>query len=267
MNLSRKKTPPNSFSISDATVLGEEKNIQSNKIENKIEESYINNLKDQKVVELKDVGKKPIDEKATIDFMNEDHVTSFTASKAKESTSNEGSNSKSMFEGETSDSLRDKIKDAESSFQKQFTPDDFKEIAQFLITLIDTGISSALKWWSKDTTDAPYSLGKEKQNKLVYQLTLLLVKYQAKFSLEFMFLLTILFMYAGPFLAARKRVKENKDQLRVAYVNPDMSIINNNNQNQTENKQVVNSEIINQNENESKIKVVRKRANHRPPKA
>ena len=57
---------------------------------------------------------------------------------------------------------------------------------------------------------------------LVYQLTLILTKYQAKFSVEFMFILTILIVYAPAFMKARTRRKELKTPQVVTevYNNP-----------------------------------------------
>ena len=46
---------------------------------------------------------------------------------------------------------------------------------------------------------------------LEYQLALILVKYQSKFSIEFMFLISLVICYAVPFTKARSRRKEMKE--------------------------------------------------------
>jgi hypothetical protein len=69
-------------------------------------------------------------------------------------------------------------------------------------------MSSALKWWSKDTSESAYSLPEKKKSMLSYQLSLILMKYQAKFSIEFMFFLTMVVVYIPAVMLAKKRKKE-----------------------------------------------------------
>lgn len=212
----KQKKPPVSgkIDISDAVVL-EEKDSKETKKEGSetidSTDSYTKNLKDQKVVDLGETGKKQVGEKTTIDFMSEEHINSFTASNSKKSEENT-EDTKSKFDGKSVEDLQKEIKEAEKDSSKNFTAKDFEDIARFLIFLIDTGISSGLKWWGKDTSDTAYSLPEKKKEMLVYQLTLILTKYQAKFSIEFMFIATILLVYAPAFMKAKRRRTELKNQ-------------------------------------------------------
>lgn len=231
------KKPPTSskiINISDAEIVSEVKTTQEEIKKPDAEElDYAKNLKEQKTVDLSEVGKKSAGEKVTIDFMNAEHLSSLTSGetkKADESLDNKGS----QFDGKSVDDLKADIKKAEEDSTKNFTAKDFEDIAKFIVFLIDTGLSSVLKWWSKDTSDAAYSLPEKKKDMLVYQLTLILTKYQAKFSIEFMFLLTILIVYAPAFVKAKNRrkdtaVKENNvgDSFDVTNYSKSESIIEN----------------------------------------
>lgn len=103
------------------------------------------------------------------------------------------------------EALREKIKREENSSEQQFTKEDFDEIAGFLIDLFDAGISTALRVWAKDTSSRHYELEKSKKDKLAKQGALILVKYKLKWSIEFVFVLSLLIFYAGPIQKARKR--------------------------------------------------------------
>ncbi len=214
------KTPPRSskINIQDATIIDEKKNDAKTNKET-VDSSYVNNLQDQQTVNLGDVKNKKEDTKVVIDFMNQEHINQFTAAETKKV---EDKKTESSFEGKSVEDLKADIKKAEEDSTKNFTAKDFEDIARFIIFLIDTGISSGLKWWSGDTSDVAYSLAEKKKETLVYQLTLILVKYQAKFSIEFMFLLSIIFLYAGSFVKAKAKKKEIKE-MKLAATTEDLT--------------------------------------------
>lgn len=206
------KVPPHKgkIDISEAEVIVETQQQQGNENQSgELNEDYIKNLKDQKTVDLGEAGKNKTQEKVVIDFMNEDHIKSFTSAETKKAEETQG-DEKSQFKDKSVEDLKKEIKAAEDASAKNFTAKDFEDIARFIIFLIDTGISSGLKWWSGDTSDSAYSLPEKKKEMLVYQLTLILTKYQAKFSVEFMFVLTILIVYAPAFVKAKNKRKELK---------------------------------------------------------
>ncbi len=192
--------------ISEAVVIQDEKKNETVNGNNDLDE-YTKNLKDQKTINVDDIGKKEQGESITIDFMNEGHIENVTTAKTKRSEA-PVDEEKSQFEGKNPEELKKEIKSAEEDSVKNFKTKDFEDIAKFIIFLIDTSFSTFFKWWAKDSSDQAYSLSKEKQNMLVYQLTLILVKYQARFSIEFMFLCSLVLLYAPAFMKAKDRKKE-----------------------------------------------------------
>jgi hypothetical protein len=92
-----------------------------------------------------------------------------------------------------------------------FTKDDMMDFAEVFMDILDMGISTALKFYSKDTSTAAYELSADKKRRLVRQLTNLFMKYQMKFSLEFMFIVTLLICYSVPIAKAKKTRKEIKE--------------------------------------------------------
>lgn len=206
--------------IKDAEITEEIKNhpteeeideFESSSTESSTEqESFDDNNLGSEDVDLKE--KKQKDPKGTIDFMDEEHMENYVKSKTKdadlgEDEEEEGSN---PLEGKSVDEIRKTLRDEEKNQAESFTYKDFEMIADFLIGLIDTGISTALKAYAGDTSYSPYSIPKERHKRLRGQLTLILMKYQRRFSLEFMFLISLVFCYATPFMNARAKRKERK---------------------------------------------------------
>ncbi len=152
-----------------------------------------------------DITKKdePTSEKATVNFLKndfiKDEVTKKTA-KAKEPDDEPST--------ETVSSIQEKIKKEEDESEDEFTPEDFELFAEIIIDIIDIGFTSGLRWYAKDKSDTTYTITEKKKNTLVKQLTRILIKYQQKFSIEFMFIITILMVYATPFREARKHRKQ-----------------------------------------------------------
>jgi hypothetical protein len=228
INLGIKKPPlkiDKKINISDAVIV-ESKPVDKKTDNEDIDSEYVKNLQDQKTVDLSESGKKQAGEKVTIDFMNQDHISSFTAGETKKADENIG-NSNSQFKDKSVEDLKAEIKKAEEDSTKNFTAKDFEDIARFMIFLIDTGLSSGLKWWSKDTSEAAYSLPEKKKEMLVYQLTLILTKYQAKFSIEFMFFLTIVIVYAPAFVKAKNNRKVNLNDVEAKLNSEESQVFEN----------------------------------------
>lgn len=244
-----KKTPPNTkinkSGIEDAKFVEVKNETSTNNTSNQ----YANDIKDQKTIDANEIGKKDPNQKMTIDFMNEGDVLNYTASKSKDSI-NANDTYKSQFDGKTIDDVKSDIKNAEIHAASSFTPKDYEEMAGFVIDVIDVGLSQVCKWWSKEPSATEFSLGKESRNRLVRQLTLILCKYQSKFSLEMMFILTLVFLYGPALLSANKKRKEKAEKeaeshLKVVHNNPNF--------NQTPNQQPIqqqgNGEQFNTNSN------------------
>lgn len=166
---------------------------------------YMKNIQDQKTVVISEVGKVDDKETKRIDFMNEDHVNSFTESQAKKS---ENTQVKDDLSGKTVAEVQAQMERERLAPEKAMTVDEWKELAATIVLFIDIGISSAFKWWTKDTSSDEYSLSKPKQNMLSNQLAKILIKYQAKFPVELMFLVTLVICYFPAVGKARARKKE-----------------------------------------------------------
>ncbi len=187
--------------IKDATVVSEEdKKLSGDKTKQR------GTVKD---IPLKD--EKQSDEKETVkvDFMKTDFTKNFIGKKTVKSDEKDEEKVKEEKKEDTKD-IRDRIIKEEQDYAKQFTKEDFADIAEIMIDLLDTGISTALRFWAKDTSDQAYEINITKKKRLVKQLTLILVKYQLKWSLEFLFIITLLVTYWTPYTKARQRRKELK---------------------------------------------------------
>lgn len=147
------------------------------------------------------------DEKKTIDMMDDDYVDEFIQTETEEADDVDPEN---PLSGKSADDIRKKIKEEEKTQAESLTYKDFEMVADFLITAIDTGISTGLRIWAGDNTDAPYGIKEDKKKVLKGQLTLILIKYKQRFAIEFMFLFLLCTMYVTPFLNAKKFRKERK---------------------------------------------------------
>lgn len=199
--------------ISDAEIVLEEKN------EKKIDDLDFEKLEKEKSAEpKKEIKSETIDlnqqktestEKVKVDFMNDNNYEEILKKKSKKAEPLE-EETESQFGDRTQEQLREEIKQAEEQSKNNFSAKDMEEIAKVIVMIFDTGISTGLRMWAKDTSDTAYSITNEKRKMLEYQLSLILVKYQSKFSIEFMFLVSLVICYIVPFSKARERRKEIK---------------------------------------------------------
>lgn len=231
--------------IEDAKVISETKN-EPKPLEQNIQSE--NGTKGTIQVEV-ETGKKKVHDKVTIDFMAEDNLKSHIK---KETNFVRPEQEKPA---QTIEQVREQIKKEEEEASKKFTQKDFEDIAGFLINLIDTAVSTGLRFWSKDTSDSAYALAEPKKRMLSHQLALILIKYNTKFSIEFMFLCTIVVAYAVPFQKAfaRRRMLKEKDN---APSQPEKKVVR---MEVVKNGDVVNAEPIRQTRYEKKepIPIVR----------
>lgn len=204
------KEPTEKLDISGATVKATDKGIGGKEENEEEHEEELEENKEEhftKTVKQSDI-KEDINEEHEIDFLNEEHVSNFTSSKTKES---ENKKEENPWKGKTMEEAQAQISEAEAEASK-IDPETLYDIAEFIIFLIDASLSAAFKWWAKDTSDSAYSLSATKQKKLTKQLAAILIKYQAKFSIEFMFLVSIIILYMPAFWIAHSKRKELKKQ-------------------------------------------------------
>ena len=171
-----------------------------------------NNTQQKRTTKDIPVGEKQSDEKETVkvDFMKSDFTKDYIGKKTVKSDEKTEGEEKKEKQEDVKD-LRERIVREEKEYAEQFTKEDFADIAEIMIDLFDTGVSTSLRFWSKDTSDQAYEINVTKKKRLVKYLTFILVKYQLKWSLEFLFIITLLVTYWTPFMKARERRKHLKD--------------------------------------------------------
>jgi len=148
--------------------------------------------------------------KFTVNFMNEKVVDDLISRQTKKS---EATSEKPDYTDLTVDQLKEKIKKEEASKSNSMTVSDFADIAKFLISMYDSLLSMICRAIAGDNTEAPYTLNKSKKDMLQEQLTMILCKYQQKFKIEFLFLMTLCIVSATPVMAARS-MRKTKSKLK-----------------------------------------------------
>lgn len=92
---------------------------------------------------------------------------------------------------------------------------DLKQTAEFIITLMDTALSTAFKLFARDTSSSAYSMPAPNKKILIEQLTLILSKYQSKFKIEFLFFMGLIVLYAPMGIASFKNRKLTSPKKKV----------------------------------------------------
>lgn len=205
--------------ISNATVISEERNVEPQDKEAKPlseeEKKYIENLQDQKEVDVAEALKSNVTEKVKINFLEEGSALDFTASKSK--TSN------AKVEEEIKDFGGDPKKTSDIPFTKVEDPNEYKDDAEFIIMVIDWLFSKGMSMWAKDTSEIAYSAAKPKQAELAKKLAPILAKYKRKFPIEAMFIVALLAMYVPGIMKAynhRKAIKKHElEQANIIPIN------------------------------------------------
>lgn len=85
---------------------------------------------------------------------------------------------------------------------------DLKQMATFIITLIDTAFATAFRLFARDTSSSAYAMPAENKKLLIEQLALILGKYQSKFKIEFVFFSSLFVLYAPAAISAFNKRKE-----------------------------------------------------------
>lgn len=151
---------------------------------------------------------KIADEEVMIDYMTQSHSANEASKKTKENTEYKSSIPGDKPVGE----IREEIAASEAKRSgDKFTFKDIHQIATFLINAFDGGISILLNFIARDNRVSVYSLPVDTKRQLADQLALILVKYQVKFKIEFLFFITLLLAYMGPVGGALKSRKRNAE--------------------------------------------------------
>ena len=166
---------------------------------------------DSEKIDLDKLKQEKKDEHVSINFMDDDFVSEDLNKQTKKSEAPTNEEIKEQSHKSIKD-VQQEIKELEDDKNKDLKPQDYEEISSLIINIIDFLMSALLKWWAKDSSDTAYSLNEQKKKTLSSQLSLILIKHQQKWSIEFLFLLTIIAIYSGPVMAAKANRKNPSDR-------------------------------------------------------
>lgn len=152
-----------------------------------------------------------------VSFMDEETVTKFAGEQTKKSTDN----GFSIDENSSTEDVNKHISDYEDGKSAKLEYKDFLKFAEFIINLIDIGFSTALNWFARDTAVTAYTLPSPNKKILIEQLALILSKYQTKFKVEFLFLISLVVMYSAPAMAAYQMRKDKLNTRKQPEKTPD----------------------------------------------
>lgn len=184
--------------------------------------------KEDQEIEI-DIKKKQTDNKATFsiknpsfikDFVNEPTRNSEDYGKSSSSSSSAQTppTSSTPAEGETVADIRKRLEEEEKDEVSKLSVEDFEDMADFIIDLIDMGLLFGIRWYSQDISDAEYKVPEEKLKKLKKHLSRLLMRVGKKFPMGILFALGILAAYATPMRKAhehRKKVVSEKTRKKL----------------------------------------------------
>ncbi len=172
-----------------------------------------------------DEEKEDKSEKVKIDFMSDDYlkdqVKKETKTSEEKGSSFKRESQNDPLKGKTLDDIQKEVKTIEDN--QQFTKEDFRDIAKAIVDLLDTGIVTSLRLYGGSNSDREYTISKERRERLEFQVTLLLIKYQSKLKIEFVLLATLVLCYWAPYQKARENRKSKKSEKTKEGFNPNKS--------------------------------------------
>lgn len=183
----------------NAAADGQERSSSSNKPPKK------DDILDTQEVDMNTNKKDIADEKTTVNYAKKNFMSDFVKqdTKASDKPTDEDAK-KDTNDGLSADQIREKILKEEKENTNQFSREELQDFAEVFMDILDMGISTGLRIYAKDTSTTAYELPVDKKRKITRQLTNLFIKYQTKFSLEFMLIITLFICYAAPAQKAHK---------------------------------------------------------------
>ena len=113
-----------------------------------------------------------------------------------------------QFAGQSSKELRKHMINEELQPADEMAPEDFEMIAGFLIDAWDLGTVTLLRMYALDKTDQPYEMTGTKKTKLRKMLSMILIRFNKKFPLGVLFVLTLVLTHITPAMKAHAHRKE-----------------------------------------------------------
>lgn len=205
-----------------------------------------------------DILNIPIEDngEAVINNVSEEEISADLGQPSKTSTEQQG---------ETVSGLRDKIAGYEKDNSKAMTPEMSEQIASFIVNLFDGITSRVLAFFAGDSSVSTYSQPVSEKKKLSEQLSLIMIKFNMSVKIEYVFLMTIIMMYAPAVLKVIdiRRQKKKQKPVEATFVRDlnEMSI-----KTKEKNPENFSEEKINKTVSDIKDKIEIKRKPGRPTK-
>lgn len=185
-------------------------------VETTVEEIPIPDNKKETVEEKKEpetLGSKKVkidpdkseEDDLVIDYMKESFSDKEASKRTKENTDKPTPNA--AFEKDVKE-IKEEISRSEESRSKTMSGEGILKIATFIVNAFSGGLGVLLNFIARDNRVGVYTLPVETKRELSEQLALVLIKYQVKFKIEFLFLLTLIIAYIGPVGGAIKHRKQ-----------------------------------------------------------
>lgn len=113
----------------------------------------------------------------------------------------------------------DKMKKEEALMAEQFSVEDFEELAEVIVEVMDFFALFLLRAFSLDTKDEPYTVPVDRLKRMKKILTKILMKAQRKFPLGFLFFVAAIAVYGTPTRKAwqnRSKVLAEREEVEKA---------------------------------------------------
>lgn len=131
--------------------------------------------------------------------------------------------------GETVEDIRKNIKDYEDKNTIATTPEMVEQSSSFIINAFDFIMSRFLSFMAKDSSSTAYSRDIKDKEQLSKQLSMILIKNKTPIKIEYVFIMTLLLMYAPAIVSVIniRREAKNKKAINSAILKDTETIINN----------------------------------------
>lgn len=172
----------------------------------KKDESLQNETPKSKTVPIDNISDEP--EHMQMDFVDEDEANAHAAKQTKTSKDNDVE----IDPNTPIDKIKADVAEYEQSKSGTLEYKDLLQMATFIITMVDTGLSTLFNLLAGGKHASDYAMPEPNKKLLSQQLALILGKYQSKFKIEFTFFAGIVLLYM-PMGVAVFRARKEKKQL------------------------------------------------------
>jgi len=177
-------------------------------------DNFNSNISSTGKIELKEEKRKDEDS-IEVDFLNDDF-----SNKLFEGRKNENSNINSFSNDEKENEkidFKSNLNERDKEEKETLGYDDYSDISEFLIDMIDMGVSQMCGAISKEKDTSQFEIRRDKKVRLRNQMNKILEKHQFKVSIEFLFIMSLGLSFRQPITEAIKikntKIKEEKNKI------------------------------------------------------